>query len=165
MTAIATVPAGRRRPPNGGAPARRAINRWAWRLFRREWRQQLLILALITAAVAATVLGAGIATNTPPPQHAALGGAQYAITLPGSDPHLAADIASVTAEVSAAGTAHGKTHRTLPGRPVQVVEQENLTTGSVTPVALRAEDPDGPFGQTSLALTAGRYPAGPVRSR
>lgn len=161
MTAIATVPAGRRRPPNGGAPARRAINRWAWRLFRREWRQQLLILALITAAVAATVLGAGIATNTPPPQHAALGGAQYAITLPGSDPHLAADIASVTAEVSAAGTAHGKTHRTLPGRPVQVVEQENLTTGSVTPVALRAEDPDGPFGQTSLALTAGRYPAGP----
>lgn len=117
MTTTATVPACRRRPPNGGAPARRAINRWAWRLFRREWRQQLLVLALITAAVAATVLGAGIATNTPPPQHAALGGAQYAITLPGSDPHLAADIASVTAQVGAAGAAHGKhvAHR-RPGR-------------------------------------------------
>jgi len=41
------------RPPtgalsgNGGAPARRAMLRWAWRLFRREWRQQLLIVALV----------------------------------------------------------------------------------------------------------------------
>ena len=32
---------------NGGAPARRAVIRWAWRLFRREWRQQLLVLALM----------------------------------------------------------------------------------------------------------------------
>jgi putative ABC transport system permease protein len=35
--------------------ARRAVIRWAVRLLRREWRQQLLILALITVAVAATV--------------------------------------------------------------------------------------------------------------
>jgi putative ABC transport system permease protein len=161
VTAIAPRPAGPRRPANGGAPARRAITRWAWRLLRREWRQQLLILALIAVAVAGTILGAGIATNTPPPQDAALGGAQYAITLPGSDPHLAADIASVTAQISAAGAAHARTRRVPPGRPVQVVEQEDLTTGSVNPVALRAEDPDGPFGPTSLALTAGRYPAGP----
>jgi putative ABC transport system permease protein len=161
VNAVVTAPADRRRPPNGGLPARRAINRWAWRLFRREWRQQLLVLALITAAAAATILGAGIAVNTPPPQHAALGGARYAITIPGSDPHLAADIASLTAQVGAAGAAHGKTRGTPPPRPVQVVEQENLTTGSVNPVELRAEDPDGPFGQSSLALTAGRYPAGP----
>ncbi len=32
----------------GGVPARRAVIRWALRLLRREWRQQLLILALIT---------------------------------------------------------------------------------------------------------------------
>jgi putative ABC transport system permease protein len=44
----------------GGAPARRAVIRWAWRLFRREWRQQLLVLSLITAAVAGTVLGAAV---------------------------------------------------------------------------------------------------------
>lgn len=161
MTAVATAPASPRRPPNGGAPARRAVTRWAWRLFRREWRQQLLVLALITVAVAATVLGAGIATNTPPPQYAALSGARYAVTLPGSDPHLAADIASVTAQVSAAGGTHGGKHRTPSAKPVQVVEQQNLTTGSVNPVELRAEDPDGPFGPASLALTAGRYPAGP----
>src|SRR5271155_4721114 len=36
---------------NGGVPARRAVVRWAWRLLRHEWRQQLLILALITVAV------------------------------------------------------------------------------------------------------------------
>jgi len=28
--------------------------RWAWRLFRREWRQQVLVLALLTLAVAVT---------------------------------------------------------------------------------------------------------------
>ena len=32
-----------RRPGNGGVAARRAVVRWAWRLFRREWRQQLLV--------------------------------------------------------------------------------------------------------------------------
>jgi putative ABC transport system permease protein len=159
MTAPQT--AGRRRPPNGGAPARLAITRWAWRLFRREGRQQLLVLALIAVAVAATILGAGIATNAPPPKDAELGGAQYAITVPGSDPHLAADIASVTSYFAAATAAHGKAHRTPSARPVQVLEQENLTTGSVTPVELRAEDPGGPFGPSTLSLVAGRYPAGP----
>ena len=55
-----------REPPNGGVPARRAVIRWAWRLFRREWRQQLLVLALITVAVAATFVGAAVATNSQP---------------------------------------------------------------------------------------------------
>jgi hypothetical protein len=35
---------------NGGIPARRAVFRWGWRLFRREWRQQLLVLGLLTVA-------------------------------------------------------------------------------------------------------------------
>jgi putative ABC transport system permease protein len=38
---------------NGGVPARRAVIRWSWRMFRREWRQQLLVLALIVIALAA----------------------------------------------------------------------------------------------------------------
>ena len=29
----------------GGMVARRAVARWGWRLFRREWRQQLLVSA------------------------------------------------------------------------------------------------------------------------
>jgi putative ABC transport system permease protein len=135
--------------------------RWAYRLFRQEWRQQILILALITVAVAAAVLGAGIATNTPPPPDAALGGAQYAITLPGSDPHLAADIASIASHFSREHAAHRKTRRGAPSTArVQVVEEENLTTGSVSLIELRAENPNGPFGHSTLSLVAGRYPAG-----
>src|SRR5947209_20233545 len=45
------TPVTARPPARGGAPARRAIRRWAWRLLRREWRQQVLILALLTLAV------------------------------------------------------------------------------------------------------------------
>ena len=74
-------------------PARRAMIRWGWRLFRREWRQQILVLALIAVAVTATVLGGAIATNTPPPARAGFGSADHLVTLPGSDPRLARDIA------------------------------------------------------------------------
>jgi putative ABC transport system permease protein len=61
---------------NGGVPARRAVIRWAWRMFRREWRQQTLVLALIVVALAATVVGAAVATNTPPRAGAGFGTAQ-----------------------------------------------------------------------------------------
>ena len=46
-----------------GIVARRAVIRWGWRLFRREWRQQLLVLSLLTVAVAATIWGASVVTN------------------------------------------------------------------------------------------------------
>lgn len=57
MSAMAVTERPERRMPGGGMPARRAVIRWAIRLLLREWRQQLLILALITVAVAATVVG------------------------------------------------------------------------------------------------------------
>ncbi len=80
----------------GGAPARRAVIRWAWRLFRREWRQQFLIPGLLAVAVAGTVLGAAVAASTPPPLNAAtFGTANHLVTIPGSDRHLAADIAAI----------------------------------------------------------------------
>ena len=60
-------------PTTGGVPARRAMIRWAWRLFRREWRQQLLILLLVIVAVAAVVVGSAVAVNTPPPANAGFG--------------------------------------------------------------------------------------------
>jgi putative ABC transport system permease protein len=50
---------------HGGMPARRAVVRWAWRLFRREWRQQSIVLALLLVAVAATTVGLGIGANAP----------------------------------------------------------------------------------------------------
>ncbi|MFZ2057909.1 MAG: FtsX-like permease family protein [Acidimicrobiales bacterium] len=133
-------------PPNGGAPARRAMLRWAWRLFRREWRQQLLIVALVVVAVGATVLGATVATNTPPPANAGFGTAQDLATFPGPSPKLRAQIAALR-------------HRF--GR-VEVIEDEAMTVpGSIDTYDLRAQDPHGAFGQPMLALLSGRYPSGP----
>jgi putative ABC transport system permease protein len=129
---------------DGGAPARRAVVRWAWRLYRHEWRQQLLVLALITVAVAATILGAGIAVNTPPPSNAGFGTGDHLVTLPGSDPHLAADIAGLKAHF---GT-------------IDVIENENFANGTVQGGQLRLQNPDGPYGSPMLALDAGHYPIG-----
>jgi putative ABC transport system permease protein len=130
---------------NGGVPARRAVIRWAWRMFRREWRQQLLVLALIVVALAATVVGAAVATNTPPPAGAGFGTANDMATFPGG-PKLASQIAALQ-------------HRF--GR-VDVIENQAIAIpGSINTYDLRAQDPRGPFGQPMLSLVAGHYPAGP----
>src|SRR4051812_36032652 len=44
-------------PRTGDAAARRAVVRWAWRMFRREWRQQILVMLLLTVAVAGAAGG------------------------------------------------------------------------------------------------------------
>ena len=132
---------------DGGAPARRAVLRWAWRLFRREWRQQLLVLALLTVAVAATVLGAAVATNTPSsPNAATFGTADHLVNLPGNDSRLDADVAAL-------GQRFGT---------VEVIENQRLATGTTQDVQLRAQDPAGPYGRPMLDLVSGRYPAGPA---
>jgi putative ABC transport system permease protein len=130
---------------DGGAPARRAMVRWAWRLFRREWRQQLLVLALIAVAVAATILGAAIATSTRQPSDAGFGTANHLVTIPGSDPHLVADIAAIKQRFGA----------------VDVIENQTISTGTVTTAELRAQVPNGPYGKPLLALVSGHYPSGP----
>jgi putative ABC transport system permease protein len=117
--------------------------RWAWRLFRREWRQQLLVLALITVAVAATIVGAGIGTNTPPPADAGFGSANHLVSITGSDGRLAADIAAIRAHFGAA----------------DVIENQSLSTGLVQGAQLRAQDPSGSYEAPMLALISGRYPA------
>ena len=131
----------------GGVSARRAVLRWGWRLFRREWRQQLLILGLLTVAVAATIWGAGVATNTLPynPNYATFGTAAALVTLPGSDPHLAADIATIQASWG----------------PADVIENQDVTTGTTAPVHLRAENPHGNYNAPMLSLVSGAYPSGP----
>lgn len=142
-TALALRPAGMG-TADGDGPARRAVARWAWRLFRHEWRQQLLVLSLLTVAVAASILGAAIGTNTPPPANAGFGTANHLITLPGSDRHLTADIAALKAHF---GT-------------VDVIENASLATGTVQGAQLRSQDPSGPYEHPMLALVSGRYPSG-----
>ena len=131
-------------PGNGGVPARRAIVRWAWRLLRHEWRQQLLILALITVAVAATFVGAAVATNAPPPRGAGFGTAADMATL-GPGPDLSAEIAALARRF---------------GR-IDVIENETVSVpGSVSTYSLRAQNPHGAFGQPMLSLVSGHYPSG-----
>jgi putative ABC transport system permease protein len=141
----------RERPPpttgSGGAPARRAMARWAWRLFRREWRQQALVLALLVVAIAATTLGLGVASNSSNLKaDPTFGTANTVITLPGDDPSLASDIAAVQSRV---GTVEVIAHQHIP------------VPGSVSSIDLRAEDPNGPYGHVTLRLDSGRLPSGP----
>jgi putative ABC transport system permease protein len=131
---------------NGGVPARRAVVRWAWRLFRREWRQQLLVLGLVTVAVGATIIGSAVATNTPPTRYAGFGTASDIASFQAPDPHLASQIATL---------------RQRFGR-VDVIENQTVAIpGSVNTYQLRAQNPRGPFGQPLLGLVTGHYPAGP----
>jgi putative ABC transport system permease protein len=145
MSTMVPERAATRRPANGGVPARRAVIRWALRLLRREWRQQLLILAIITVAVAATVVGSAVATTTPSPATAAFGTAQDLATFTGPAPRIAADIASIEHRF---GT-------------VDVIENQTFSVpGSIQTYSLRAQDPHGPFGRPMLSLISGQYPAG-----
>jgi putative ABC transport system permease protein len=133
-------------PGHGGMAARRAVVRWAWRLFRREWRQQSLVLALLVLAVAATTAGLGVAANTPNSQASSFGTANFLVTPSSAGARLGAD---VTALRTAFGT-------------VEVIEHQKIPVpGSANAVDLRAQDPRGPYGRSMLRLDAGRYPRGP----
>ena len=125
-------------PGNGGLPARRAVVRWSWRLFRREWRQQLLILALVIVAVAATIVGAAVATDTRQPSNFGFGTAQDAATFQGSSAHVTSEIA-------------GLQHRF---GTTEVIENQTLTIpGSINTYQLRAREPGRPL-QQAHALVA-----------
>ena len=144
MSATAVTQRPAHRMPNGGVPARRAVTRWAIRLLRHEWRQQLLILALITVAVGATVVASTVATDTPAPAAGVLGTAQDAATVSGSP-------AQVNAQVKDLERRWGR---------VDVIENESVQIpGTLNTFELRAQDPRGPFGGPLLSLVSGQYPA------
>ncbi len=127
----------------GGAPARRAMVRWGWRLFRREWKSQALIMALLTVAVAATVVGLGVASNaTNLKADPTFGTANTIISFSGPT-DLAAD---VTALQNRFGPVEVIAHQTAP------------MPGSISTLDIRAEQPNGPYGHVMLRLDSGRYP-------
>ncbi len=141
-----------REPPDldggaGGIVARRAVIRWGWRLFRREWRQQLLVFGLLTVAVAATIWGVSAVTNAQlaDPNYPTFGTAAVSVALPGSDPQLAADMAAIRSRLG----------------PADVIENQNIPTGTTQSVQLRAESTHGHYTALLLGLVSGAYPAGP----
>jgi putative ABC transport system permease protein len=146
MTTLAHRPT-LRAPSSGGLAARRPLIRWAWRLFRREWRQQVLVLALLTVAVAAAIASVTIAYNSGPAEDAEFGSANQLLRFDGTDP------GKLEAGLAAARERFGT---------IEVVGHRSLRVpGSVDPVEFRSQDPRGPYGDARLALRRGRYPEGP----
>src|SRR5262245_55464776 len=74
-------------PRNGGVAARRAVVRWGRRMFRREWRQQLLVVTLLTVAVAAAIGSITVANQAVPADISEFGSANSVLFFDGSDPH------------------------------------------------------------------------------
>jgi putative ABC transport system permease protein len=129
--------------------------RWAWRLFRREWRQQLLIVLLIAVAVAAVVVGAAVAVNTPPPRDAGFGTAHDLATFNLSTPTAKSPgvtLSHVQGQIALLEHRYGRG---------QVIENETFNVpGSSQTYQLRSQDPHGPFGGPMLQLVSGSYPSG-----
>jgi putative ABC transport system permease protein len=142
--ALEERPAAEEHAGSGGGPARRAIFRWSWRLFRREWQQQVLVLALIGFSVAATTVGVALAYNAVQPQDAMFGTANSSMTFSGSD----------HADVTAAEKAFGA---------VDEIDDTNIPIpGSLNTLDLRAQDPNGKYGHPTLRLVTGHFPSGTV---
>jgi len=129
----------------GGVAARRAVVRWALRMLRREWRQQVLVLSLLTVAVAAAIGFATAAYNAAPaPGNAEFGTANHWLRFQADDPD------ALQADVAAAEEWFGT---------IDVIDHSDVPVpGRFEPVDYRTQDPEGAYSAPMLALRAGRYP-------
>ena len=135
------------RPATGGAAARRAVTRWAWRLFRREWRQQLLVVILLTFTMAVAVFGITATYNVVPTRDAEFGTANHRFRVATEDPSSRSEqLASLEAWF---------------GSVELIGHQQVRVPGSLDEIELRAQATDGPYSQPMLQLREGRYPVGP----
>jgi putative ABC transport system permease protein len=123
---------------------RRPVIRWAARMFRREWRQQLLVVTLLTVAVAAAVASITVVYNTAPADDAAFGSANHSLQFDAADPHKLA--ASLTAAKRWFGTTDA------------VVQTYSHVPGSVDRVYYYGLDPTGPYVHSLVSLRRGSYP-------
>lgn len=119
--------------------------RWAVRLFRREWRQQALILGLLVVSVAAAIGFASAAYNTVGvSEDATFGSARHRYTADAPAPDaLPAVITEAESQLGVVDV---------------VVRWARLVPGSVETVEYRSQDPAGAFSEPMLALRDGRYP-------
>jgi putative ABC transport system permease protein len=135
-----------RRARNGGVAARRAVVRWAWRMFRREWRRQILVLSLLAVAVAAAIGSITVVYNSGAADDARHGSATYLLRFDGTDS------GALEASLDSARERFGTT---------EVIGYRSFAVpGSVETIEFRSQDPRGEFGSGLLALRDGRYPVG-----
>jgi len=134
------------RKADGGIPARRAVTRWAWRLLRRQWRSQALLVSLLTVAVAAATGSVSAVYNLAPTEgNARFGSANHALEFQDPDPGaIAGDV----------GAARGWF------ATIDVISRQfQPLPGLFEPVEFRAQEPGGPLSSPMLALVAGHYPS------
>jgi putative ABC transport system permease protein len=136
-----------RGPRNGGVAARRAVVRWASRMFRREWRQQLLVLTLLTVAVTAAIGSITIAYNSARAEDSEFGSANMVLSLNASDPQ------EIQAALDSAKNVFGA-FDFIGHRSVSI-------PGSVESLDYRSQTPGGTYTGELLALRSGSYPVGP----
>ena len=119
--------------------------RWSWRLFRRQWRGQALVLALLTVAVVAAVGGSAAAYNLAPAEgDAGFGSANQALEF--EEP----DVDALAADLVAAEKWFGT---------IDVISRRYHTVpGLFERVELRTQNPEGPFSSPMIASVEGRYP-------
>ncbi|HET9242151.1 MAG TPA: FtsX-like permease family protein [Gaiella sp.] len=129
---------------NGGVAARRAVVRWAGRMFRREWRQQLLVLTLLSVAVTAAIGSITIAHNAVPADDGDFGSASQVLLFDASDPR------KLEAGLDLARRAFGT---------IEVIGHRSVSVpGSVERLDYRSQRPGGHYGGELLALRRGSYP-------
>jgi putative ABC transport system permease protein len=116
-------------------------------MYRREWRQQVLVLGLLTVTVGAAVFAVVAAYAVAPSRDAEFGSADERVRIDVTTPGAAAD--ALVASRDRFGTVDAVGHRAV------------AVAGAADPVDLRAQDPGGPYGAPMLDLTAGRYPGEP----
>jgi putative ABC transport system permease protein len=116
-------------------------------MFRREWRQQLLVLTLLTVAVTAAIGSITIAYNSLPADNSDFGSANQVLSLDPSDPRNLQTALDSAKE--SFGTFDVIGHRSVP------------VPGSVETLDYRSQTPGGTYTGELLALQSGSYPVGP----
>jgi len=128
----------------GSSPGRRAIVRWAMRLFRRDWRQHLLVLVLMILAVGAAVAGSAMAVNAGSKASGRFGSGG-ALAEFDMAPNVQA-----SAQVDEA--------RRRWGTVDVVAHTSTAVPGSTQQIDVRDQNPQGVFSKPMLAIVSGRYP-------
>lgn len=125
----------------------RAVGRWTWRLFRRDWRAQLLVVALTVVTVAVAVVGASMAVESEQDPAGMFGRAAAIVHIRGDGPdQLATSVDAARRRFGAESEVIGISQTQLPG--------------SVQRIVVFAQDPTLPLGAPRVALRDGRFPVG-----